>query len=81
MTLHIYAQYTYHDDAEIVGTKESLEKLRDALNRTLDKGYYSFEDEVNDGEGYEILINMLTEDKMMEQNPPYTFLTEGYTDL
>lgn len=51
MTLHIYAQYCHHDEADIMGTKESLEKLRYAIDRTLEQGFYSFEDEVNDGEG------------------------------
>lgn len=74
MTLHIYGQYTYHDDVEISGTKGSLEKLRDALNCALDKGYYSFEDTVNDGEGYEIYVNMLSEEEMAAiKDLPYCF--------
>jgi len=80
MTLHIYAQYCHHTEAEIVGTKESLEKLRNAIDRTLNQGYYIFEDEVNDGEGYEIYVTMLSEEEMMNQHHPYTapFLVSPY---
>lgn len=80
MTLHIYAQYCHHSEADIMGTKESLEKLRYAIDRTLDQGFYSFEDEVNDGEGYEVHITMLSEDQMMNQHHPYTapFLVDPY---
>lgn len=81
MTLHIYGQYTYHDDVEISGTKESLEKLREALNRALYKGYYSFEDTVNDGEGYNVYLNMLSEEEMDAiKDLPYIFLKEGVTN-
>jgi len=76
--LHIYGQYTYHDDVEISGTKESIEKLRDALNCALDKGYYGFEDTVNDGEGYKVHVNVLYQEEMDAiKDLPYTFLKEG----
>lgn len=52
--LHIYAQDASHEDAWVVGDREALTALRDALNRVLDgpaatDGAKSF---CEDGEGF-----------------------------
>lgn len=70
--LHIYSQDDANFEAAIMGTKESLEKLRNAIDRALDQGYYSFEDEVNDGNDYEVYVDLLSEENMMGLALPYS---------
>jgi hypothetical protein len=54
--IHIYGQQFFHDDAFIIGTREGLTALRDAINEALEKGRAVTEVFVNDGEGYDICI-------------------------
>lgn len=77
--LHIYAQAWEHNDAWIVGTREGLTALRDALNRALTNeqtapaACLQF---VTDGEGYTCFIVPNDADwqseKWMKLYRPYT---------
>lgn len=55
--LHIYAQFSWHDDAVIVGDEGALRALRDAIDAAIGAGSASarvtFAD---DGEGYRVRI-------------------------
>ena len=61
--LHVYGQYSKHDEVYIVGNKEALTKLRDSLNSALSKKFdeegvelHAIEFMTGDGEGYEMHI-------------------------
>ena len=55
--LHIYGQYTYHDNAQIKGNRLGLEALVDAIRHALKyKDSESTPVFVNDGEGYTVLV-------------------------
>lgn len=77
-TLHIYAQFTNHDFAFILGDKGGLTRLRNALDSALldwDKGGNG-RDEcgtfASDGEGYRILVGVLSEEEAGKLATPYT---------
>ena len=63
--LHIFNQYTWHDDAYIVGNREGLVALRDAINNYLETKQEEIEVLAGDGEGYDICITEV-EDKLIE---------------
>lgn len=56
--LNIHAQYQWHDDVLIVGNREGLMKLRDAIDRALsDAGPKAGNDVfASDGEGYGVNV-------------------------
>lgn len=54
--LHVYGQYSYHDEAVIRGTRTALLHLREAIDAALEKGKGSTELFATDGEGYELLV-------------------------
>lgn len=60
--LNVYGQTMGHDELWILGNREGLTALRDALNRTLnnkpvdDLTYTSVETEVTDGESFNTII-------------------------
>lgn len=54
--LHIYAQPFWHQEAFIVGNREALEYLRDAINSALAEEAGSADAFAADGEGYEIKV-------------------------
>lgn len=60
--LHIFNQYQQHDEAYIIGNKEALTALRDAINQALENekglGATDFDECVKtvDGEGYQVLV-------------------------
>ena len=62
--LHIIAQRAQHDDAHIVGTRDGLTRLRDAIEHALTHTNSTSKDEFfnNDGEGYFALIRCISED-------------------
>jgi hypothetical protein len=75
MTLHIYSQGAWHDDAIIVGTKAALEQLRDQIIEVLDGATGLFATaafSVNDGEGFQCEIRLETEEEMQHYTLPYT---------
>lgn len=71
--LHIYSQYQQHDDAKIIGTRESLEALQKALNQLISSGKSEKEVEVvfecQDGESYKLLLQMKS--NLEDNNLPY----------
>lgn len=72
-TLHIYSPVWQHADAFIIGDRQSLENLRDSLDRVLSgeeaTGFNAF---VNDGEGYNVRVAMFNEQEMDRLAVPYT---------
>lgn len=71
-TLHIYAQAYQHQEAWVVGTKDALTALRDALNVALASGdptaMTAF---TNDGEGYKVILWPVSEGKVQDFRTPY----------
>jgi hypothetical protein len=71
--LHIYAQPFQHQEAWVVGTREGLTILRDALTKALEtEGPVSTVSSTNDGEGYHVLIWAMPEEKAQQLRTPYT---------
>ena len=73
--LVVYAQEQWHDTARIVGSREALQALRDALMVALDGNLYKpIRTEVSapDGEGFYIEVEMVS-----DEDAPY--LPDGYT--
>lgn len=62
--LHIYGQTYFHEHAFIVGNKEALEALRDAIDDALEVGSREGETTVatSDGEGYVLKVYRQEED-------------------
>lgn len=54
--IHVYGQLSWHEDVYIVGTKESLSRLRDALDAAILAKTACCSAVVNDGEGYDIFV-------------------------
>ena len=72
--LHIYAQDVWHDEAFIVGNREGLEALRDALNKALENPFSTARCFVNDGEGYACYIAECKDEQKLD------LLAVPYTD-
>lgn len=74
--LHLYAQYCWHSECKIVGNKNALTVLRDAIDEALRKGKAETGAMVSDGEGYTIEIEMCDadwdSDKWRRYPVPYT---------
>lgn len=73
--LHIYGQVYNHDHAFIVGNKESLEKLRKAIEAALETGSAVGEASAfsADGEGYDIKVYREEDDSYWDKAKlPYT---------
>jgi len=58
--LHIYGQEAWHDEAYLVGNRQALKALRDALTMLVDrdevKAAVDIEVFANDGEGYSLSV-------------------------
>lgn len=56
--IHIFGQHTYHDDVHIIGSKESLIALRDAIDKVVGSGknVEKIKAFVNDGEGFDLEV-------------------------
>src|SRR3990172_12330691 len=74
MKLHIYGQQLNHDAAWLVGDKQALYELRDAVDRAIQDGNTCLDFEAQDGEGYSLYIaEVETKDMTWEQlDLPYT---------
>ena len=72
--LHLVPQYTYHDDAEIVGTAEALSALRDAITYALKRGVAEINTFASDGEGYPLTVRRLSDADFEKETPFYTFM-------
>jgi hypothetical protein len=70
--LHIFGQYTWHDEVQIVGTRKALEALAAAVAFALKyreaKSAHVF---VNDGEGYTVHVKCV-DDIGSDVPTPYT---------
>jgi hypothetical protein len=73
-TLHLYAQVQWHDNAYIVGTKNSLTELRNAIDLAIAGHEVKMEADVADGEGYDVFVVMLDDHEPLwnELRVPYT---------
>jgi hypothetical protein len=75
MTLHIYSQGAWHEDAYIVGTTAALVQLRGQIDAVLRGGHGAackatfF---VNDGEGFSCEMRLETEEALHHYAVPYT---------
>lgn len=68
--LHIYGQFTPHDRATIRGNRAGLVALRDALDAALGKQpTASAHVMVNDGEGYQVLVERVNLTSMCGRGP------------
>lgn len=54
--LHVYPQFLWHQDVVMVGTKASLEALRQAIDVALLEGAEACEFTVTDGEGFRVVV-------------------------
>ncbi len=72
--LHIYPQYAWHSEAFIVGNKEALIHLRDALNEAINKGLSKTIFFAADGEGYDVhVLEESRTERWNELREPYTY--------
>lgn len=80
MTLHVYAQEHEHDDAYIVGTREDLTALRDAIEKALTaKAEHRSSDSLleacaADGECYDLYVKVVPESVEYKLLRPYAEL-------
>lgn len=56
--LHIYAQHSWHMPSRIVGNKNALTVLRDAIDEAIHKGNAETGAMTVDGEGYSVEVEM-----------------------
>ncbi|MCM3442684.1 hypothetical protein AB3Z07_02765 [Metabacillus halosaccharovorans] len=73
--LHIYAQDAWHQEAYIVGNKEGLLELRNAIDEALKSKEAVANVFPTDGEGYDayvLLVDENEEDKFHSLKLPYT---------
>jgi hypothetical protein len=78
--LHIYAQQQWHDNAFIIGDREGLEILREAIDKALQTdGPINANVFANDGEGYTVVI-LCTESHCEMVNAYWDKLAVPYTD-
>jgi hypothetical protein len=69
-TVHLYAQYSNHDEAVIVANKVGLIRLRDAINDALESGNSGVGTFTSDGEGYHLLV--ICQEHFDDVRMPYT---------
>lgn len=78
---HIFAQSQWHDEAFLIGNREALTQIRDALNDLLKEEAPKAQQKVtlttSDGEGYELFCILLDENW---QSPVWQSLELPYTD-
>ena len=72
--LHIVGQMSWHDDAFIIGTREGLTRLRNAIDLALENPgkAHSAVEMCSDGEGYYAVVRCVPGDKMDEAPLGYT---------
>lgn len=77
MTLHLYAQEQEHDDAFVVGTRESLTALRNAIDQALEgEAAHRSSDSLAeftaaDGECYDLYVKVVPESVEYKLSRPY----------
>ena len=74
--LHIHGQYIWHSECRIVGNRNALIVLRDAIDEALREGQAETSAMVTDGEGYCVQIKLCDaaweSDKWRREPLPYT---------
>jgi hypothetical protein len=74
--LHVYGQYCWHSECRIVGNKNALIVLRDAIDDAIKRGKSETGAMTSDGEGYSVEVEMCDadwdSDKWERQPMPYT---------
>ena len=63
--VHIWSQGAWHDSSYIVGDRDGLMKLRDALDQAIESGAATAEVFVSDGEGYDIDVTCVEDTKRL----------------
>jgi len=60
--LNIYGQEAWHTEARIIGSKDGLLELRDAIEKAIKDGKATTSNDLplfaSDGEGYEVIVEM-----------------------
>lgn len=72
---HIYAQYIWHGDAMIEGTRAALVEIRDAIDQALRTGMDAETKEsifTRDGEGYRVVVKVRNYAYLQDATLPYT---------
>ena len=75
--LHLYAQECEHDEAFVVGSRESLTRLRDTIDRALaNKASHKSSDALAeffaaDGEGFDLYVKVVPASVEMQLQLPY----------
>ena len=65
--LHFYPAAAWHDPVLIAGSVSGIEALRDACNQALNNGKSGNADTfTGDGEGYALLVEVQTNEEMVE---------------
>lgn len=70
--LHLYAQPFWHAEAYIVGDREGLTALRNAIDAALETGRATALPFASDGEGYELEIVAVSTEDAWRLAVPYT---------
>jgi hypothetical protein len=76
-TINLYGQFTYHDDAEIIGDRKGLTALCSAINAALDDSRMSDDNAhridvfASDGEGYMLSVILIEEPESRFPDPAY----------
>lgn len=69
--LHVYGPGAWHDDSNLIGDREALTKLRDAINVALEKGQSTMLSFTTDGEGYNLNICLMEQKNLDKMALPY----------
>jgi hypothetical protein len=80
--LHIYGQAGFHDDVWVVGDREALTLLADAVNRALAVGRATTPDVFcSDGEGYAACVRVMQPDDADWRHLAMPYTAEYAQDL
>jgi hypothetical protein len=69
--LHVYGQHSWHDSAYVVGDKNALMALRDAIDEAIKNGIGKAHVFVADGEEYTLNVVEKNSDSMENMSYPY----------
>jgi hypothetical protein len=73
-SIHLYSQYSEHDEAFIIGTRDALIALREAIDAALEAQKATAVVYARDGEGYDLIVQCVSEDYMEIARLPYQYL-------